>query len=300
MHPRRRGGLGARPGVLRAGVEGGPGQVEPDGPAAVVVGLGLEPGQDAQRLGVALEPSARPAQLGQHPLAVVPVRRVAEVVRQRRGLHEVGVAAQGPGQVAGDLGHLERVGQPVADEVVGLRTHDLRLGRQPARGRGMDDPGAVALERPALGCRDTLRRLRHDALARRVVVPLLDIDPVHRGEPSASPRRRSSPADRSRGYRPAYTFGRGSHDFQSPGGPSGRRRHGRARAGDQRPGRSGAGQQAGQGTGQGGRRLHRLREGRRRAQGLHPTRRPPDRAPGPAGQGPREARQGERSLGSGG
>ena len=73
-------------------------------------------------------------------------------------------------QVAGDLGHLEAVGQPVADEVVGLRSDHLGLGRQPARRRGVHDAGAVALERRALGRRDPLGRLGDEALAGRVVV----------------------------------------------------------------------------------------------------------------------------------
>ena len=91
---------GARPGVLRAGVEGRPGQVEPDRAPVGVEGLGLQPGQQPQRLGVALEAAAVLAELGQHPLAVVAERRVAEVVGQRRGLGDVGLAAQrrGPGR----------------------------------------------------------------------------------------------------------------------------------------------------------------------------------------------------------
>ena len=60
---RRRGRRGdrprARPGVLRAGVERGAGQVEPDRAAVGVEGLGLQPGQQPQRLGVALEAAAR-------------------------------------------------------------------------------------------------------------------------------------------------------------------------------------------------------------------------------------------------
>ena len=109
-------------------------------------------------------------QLGQHPLAVVPERRVAEVVGQGRGLDDVGLAAQRPRQVAGDLGHLEAVGEPVADEVVGLRPDHLGLGRQPPRRRGVHDPRAVALERRALGRGDPLGRLGDQALARGVVV----------------------------------------------------------------------------------------------------------------------------------
>ena len=84
-------------------------------------------------------------------LAVVPERRVTEVVGERRRLGEVGVAAQRMGQVTGDLGDLEAVRQAVADEVVGLRPEHLRLGRQPAQRGRVHDAGAVALEGGALG-----------------------------------------------------------------------------------------------------------------------------------------------------
>ena len=89
---------------------------------------------------------------------------------QGRGLGDVGVAAQGPGQVAGDLGHLEAVGEPVADEVVALRPDHLGLGGQPTRGRRVHDPGAVALEGSAHGRVHPLGRLLDEALARRGVV----------------------------------------------------------------------------------------------------------------------------------
>ena len=116
------------------------------------------------------KPPHAAAELGQHPLAVVAERRVAEVVGQRRGLGDVGLAAEGPGQVAGDLGDLEAVGEPVADEVVALRPDHLGLGRQPAARRGVHDPRAVALERRALGRGHPLGRLVDPALARGVVV----------------------------------------------------------------------------------------------------------------------------------
>ena len=174
VHAVRAVGRRARPGVLGAGVEGGPGEVEPDRPAVGVEGLRLQPGQQAQRLGVALEPAAPGAELGQRPLAVVAEGRVAEVVRERRGLGDVGVRAERPGEVAGDLGDLEAVREPVADEVVGLRTDDLRLrGEPPRRGR-VDDARPVALERQPHGRVDALGRLGDDALARRVVVQVLD------------------------------------------------------------------------------------------------------------------------------
>ena len=169
--------VGARPGVLGAGVERGPGQVEPDRAAVAVDGLGLQPGQQPQRLGVALEAAAALAELGQHPLAVVAERRVAQVVGQRRRLGDVGVGAECAGDVAGDLRHLEAVGQPVAGEVVALRPDHLGLGREPA-GRGrVHDPGAVPLEGGPLRGVHPLGRLVDDALTCRGVV---QVQGVHR------------------------------------------------------------------------------------------------------------------------
>jgi hypothetical protein len=143
-------------------------------------GLGLQPGQQPERLGVALEAPAAGAVLGQYPLAVVPERRVAEVVRQGSGLHDVGLAAQRPGQVTGDLGDLEAVGQPVADEVVGLRADHLGLGCQAARRRRVHHPRAVALERRPFRGRHALGRLGDVALAVGGGVQILR---VHRGRP---------------------------------------------------------------------------------------------------------------------
>ena len=95
------------------------------------------------------KPPHSAAELVERDLAVVAERRVAHVVRERGGLGEVGVAAERVGEVAGDLGDLEAVGQPVAHEVVGLRPEHLGLGRQPAQRRGVHHPGPVALERGA-------------------------------------------------------------------------------------------------------------------------------------------------------
>src|SRR3954464_2836239 len=79
---------------------------------------------------------------------------MAEVVCETGRLDDVGVAADRGRQVAADLRDLERVGQPVADEVVAGRADDLRLRGQPAKGRRVHDPGSVAFEgrpvRPAL------------------------------------------------------------------------------------------------------------------------------------------------------
>ena len=88
-----------------------------------------------------------PAASVQRALAVVAERRVAEVVGQAGGLDQVGVAAERRREVAPDLGHLEGVGEPVADEVVARRADHLGLGGQPAQRGGVHDPGPVALER---------------------------------------------------------------------------------------------------------------------------------------------------------
>ncbi len=54
-------------------------------------------------------------------------RRVAEIMHQRDGLGEILVAAQRPGQRAGDLGDLDRVGQPRAVVIALMRDEHLRL-----------------------------------------------------------------------------------------------------------------------------------------------------------------------------
>ena len=109
----------ARPGVLGGGVQGGAGEVEADadqlaGPASRHEALGLEPGQQAQRLGVALEAAAVLGELVERLFAVVPEGRVAQVVGEAGGLDEVGVAAEGRAELPADLGALQGVGEPGA------------------------------------------------------------------------------------------------------------------------------------------------------------------------------------------
>ncbi len=153
------------PRVLRARVEGGAGQVQADRPFGAVERLGLESAEQAQCLRVALEATARRRELGQHLLAVVAERRVAEVVGEGSGLGDVGLAAERAREVARHLRHLEGVGEPVAAEVVGLRSHHLRLRRQPPRRGGVDHPRPVPLERRPLRSLDPFRWLRDHALA---------------------------------------------------------------------------------------------------------------------------------------
>ena len=56
--------------------------------------FGLEPGQDAEVLRVALEPAEGVGDLVERAFAVVPVRRMADVVGQPGQVDEVGIAAQ--------------------------------------------------------------------------------------------------------------------------------------------------------------------------------------------------------------
>ena len=113
--------LATRPGVLGGGVEAGAGEVQTGGAAVRVRPLGLEPGEDAQRLGVPLEPADVGRDGVERLLAVVAERRVAEVVRETGGVHDVRVAAERGAELAADLRHLERVGQAGPGEVVTAR-----------------------------------------------------------------------------------------------------------------------------------------------------------------------------------
>ena len=164
---------GPAPRVLRARIERRPGEVQADRASVGVRGLGLQAGQDPQRLGVPLEPAALGAELVERDLAVVAERRVPHVMRERGGLGQVGVAPERVREVAGDLRDLEAVGEPVAHEVVGLRTEHLGLRGQPSQRCGVHHPGPVALERGALRRVDPLGRLVDEALAGGLVVQLV-------------------------------------------------------------------------------------------------------------------------------
>jgi hypothetical protein len=145
------------PRVLQDRRAGGSRQVQPD--------RGLPPdlraGDDPVRLGVALEAVPQlqplPGQLVEHPLAEVAERRVPEVVRQRRRLHHVRVAAaqllqlvgglpghQPFGDRPGHLCHLQAVGEPVVHQQAGATGADhLGDAAQPGEERRADDPVAV-------------------------------------------------------------------------------------------------------------------------------------------------------------
>jgi hypothetical protein len=92
--------------------------------------------------------------------------RVADVVNQGEGFDKVLVEAEGGGDGAGDLGDFHGVGEAGAEVVGegggfaldicalsggGAVGEDLRLAGQAAESAGMDDAGAVTLERGAVG-----------------------------------------------------------------------------------------------------------------------------------------------------
>ena len=138
-------GVEQRAVVLDQALQRLPGQVQP-----VELGIApLQPGHDAQRLGVVVEAAERRHAVVERVLAGMAEGRVAEVVRQRQRLGQVLVEPQRAGQRAGDLRHLDRVGQPRAVVVALVVDEDLRLVLQAAEGGGMDDAVAVALERAA-------------------------------------------------------------------------------------------------------------------------------------------------------
>ena len=137
-----------QPRVLGRSVQRGAGEVE-----ARAVDLGFEPHEDPQRLGVALEPATAGTELVERPLAVVPERRMADVVGEAGGVDDVRVGAQLLGDRPADLGDLQRVGQPGARDTADFgalpRPDDLRLAGEPAQGGGVQHAGAVAGERAA-------------------------------------------------------------------------------------------------------------------------------------------------------
>ena len=163
------------PRVLRDRVQRRAGQVQPGATLLRVKDFGLEPGQDPEVLRIALEPAVRVGHLVQRALAVVPVRRVADVVRQTGHVDEIGVAAQPDRHAAADLGHLQRVRQPGARGVALARSDDLGLVGQPTQRRAVQHPGPVPGEIGAMfgvgpRQRGTLRRLDHQALPVELVV----------------------------------------------------------------------------------------------------------------------------------
>ena len=145
--------------VLGEAFQGFPGEVQ-----AVEAGVTLFEQRDGlEALGVVVE-----AAIGAHLrierlLAGVAERRVAEVVGERQGFGQVLVEPQAARQGAGDLRHLDGVGQAGAEAVAFVEHEDLGLVLEASEGAGMDDPVAVAAEGRA-----GVVGLRVEAAARRL------------------------------------------------------------------------------------------------------------------------------------
>ncbi len=70
---------------------------------------------------------------------------MAEVMRERDGLGQIGVQPERAGDVARDGGDFHRVREPRAEMVAGAVEKNLRLVFEPAEGARVDDAVAVAL-----------------------------------------------------------------------------------------------------------------------------------------------------------
>ena len=85
----------------------------------------------------------------QRPLAGMAERRMAEIMGERQGFGEVLVQPELARQRAGDLRHLQRMGQPGAVMVALVEHEHLGLVLQAAERGGMDHPVAIPAERAA-------------------------------------------------------------------------------------------------------------------------------------------------------
>src|ERR1043165_10205254 len=88
--------------------------------------------------------------LAQRILSRVAERGMPQVVREGDSLRQVLVHAQGAGDSAGYLRHLQRMRQARAVMVPYRTDEDLRFVLEPTERLGMDHPISVALKRRAL------------------------------------------------------------------------------------------------------------------------------------------------------
>ncbi len=159
----------ARPRVLGAGVERGPGQVEPD--RATVGGRRSWPPAGSGAAASGRCPRSRRTTRGSSARA--PARRCGRTAggrgrgpaRRSRRCRAAEPSARD--EVTGDLGHLEAVGEPVADEVVALRARPpgswppaAATPRRARPGRGHARTACARAHPPAWGAPTTSARAR--------------------------------------------------------------------------------------------------------------------------------------------
>src|SRR5579875_2249716 len=94
-----------------------------------------------------------PGNLRQRRFAVVPERRMTEVMREACRLHDVGVTAEGRTQIPTDLRAFQRMREPSTREIaldIGGTDH-LSFGAKPPQRETVQHPGPVPGERRAGG-----------------------------------------------------------------------------------------------------------------------------------------------------
>ena len=106
----------------------------------------LELGHDAQGVAVVVEAAVLGHAGVQRVLAGMPEGGMAEVVAKRDRFREIVVELKRPSERAGDLRHLDRMGEASAEMVALVIDEHLGLMGEPAEGGRMDDAVAVALE----------------------------------------------------------------------------------------------------------------------------------------------------------
>ena len=83
-------------------------------------------------------------------LAGMPERRMPEIVCQGQGLGQIVVDAERTADAAGDLGHLDRMGQARPVIIPFVKDENLGLVFEAAEGRAVDHPIPVALKMTAI------------------------------------------------------------------------------------------------------------------------------------------------------
>ncbi|SKY51056.1 Uncharacterised protein [Mycobacteroides abscessus subsp. abscessus] len=159
----------AQPRVLERCVQRRAGQVQPRRSTIGVEQFRFESSQDAQVLRVALEPADIDGYLVECSFAVVPVRRMPDVVSETGEFDEIGLAAETDRDPASDLPHLERMREAGARCITLAWSDDLGLVRKPTQCGRMEYARTVARVLTAVICPGTgqagcLRALTNDAL----------------------------------------------------------------------------------------------------------------------------------------
>src|SRR3984957_4966692 len=167
-----------RPRIFGDRIQPCAGQVQPHAMSLLVKDFGLQAGQNPEVLRISLKAAVRRRDLIERLLAVMPVRRMSDVVGQTGHIDEVGIAAQPDRHPPPDLGDLQRMGQSRARGVTLPRPHDLCLVREAAQRGAVQNPGAIPSEVAAvlaLGTRQArgLRRFGHHPLAGEIVIGVL-------------------------------------------------------------------------------------------------------------------------------